>query len=161
VINDCLAGDSLSRTYTPAEYRSALANLPADADQYSSCRDIITGALRESGLSGGKSKPGSASSSGGSWGGGNVPGVPPGVDPLATATDSEKAAIAQAAKSGDEPVILDGTPVDPSELGASGLNSPSDLPTPLLVVLGVLVLGTLAAATRWSIIYVRKHRSAS
>ena len=69
--------------------------------------------------------------------------------------------IASAAKTGAAPLTIDGTPIYPSELGTSGLNDPTDLPTPLLAAMVLLALGTLAAATRWSLTHVRKRRTTS
>ncbi len=160
VIRDCTDDEQLSRTYSPADYRDALASLPADADQYSDCRAAIIAAQRGKGLGG----PGSGSgqnTTGGSWGGAPIPGVPAGVDPLSTASPVEQAAIASAAKTGAAPLTIDGTPIYPSELGTSGLNDPTDLPTPLLAAMVLLALGTLAAATRWSLTHVRKRRTTS
>lgn len=162
VIDDCVANEgSFSRTFTAAEYRDALRNLPADVDQYSDCRQAIQDAQREKGLggSGGSSGSSGSSGSGGSWGGSATPGVPPGVDPLATATPQEKAAIAEAIAEGGDPITLDGQAIDPNKLGSNGINSPLDLPAPLLALVALLVVGIVASATRWSILYVRQRRA--
>ena len=44
ILRDCQDG-SLSGTYTPAEIRDARDNIPADIDQYSDCRDVLSRAL--------------------------------------------------------------------------------------------------------------------
>jgi hypothetical protein len=41
VIQDCADDFQLSRTYSQAEYKQALQDLPADLDEYSPCRDVI------------------------------------------------------------------------------------------------------------------------
>lgn len=156
VFADCEPDDRIDQTHSQADLRAALSSIPADVDQYTECRAAITGALRGGGLAG----PGGAGvATGGSWGGSPIPGVDPGVDPLATATPVEKAAIASAAKTGAAPITIDGRPIYPSELGTSGLSDPTDLPTPLLAVLALLALGAAAAATRWSVSNVRKRRA--
>ena len=53
VINDCTDDEVLSKTYTQKEYRDALAKLPADADQYGNCRDIIARAQEAAATKGG------------------------------------------------------------------------------------------------------------
>ena len=159
VINDCVAGDGLlSRTYTQSEYRSALNQLPADVEQYSPCRDAIRAAARGAGLSG-SSGGGGTPASPGSWGGSPVPGVPVGVDPLATVTPEERAKIATAAETGGGTIALDGRPVDPSALGAATISSPLDLPTPLLLLLVCTAIGVLAIAARGLEPHVRKRRA--
>ncbi|MEI2703268.1 MAG: hypothetical protein V9E83_12825 [Baekduia sp.] len=159
VIADCVAGDGrLSKTYSQADYREALRNLPADADQYSPCRDAIRAAARGSGISrtsGGSGTP----SGGGSWGGSAVPGVPTGVDPLSTKSPEEAAEIAKAAKLGSAPVTLDGRPVDPSKLGAATVTSVTDLPAPLLALLILVSIATVAVLTRTAI-NARQRRAA-
>ena len=47
VINDCTDDEVLSKSYTQKEYRDALANLPADADQYGNCREVIARAQEQ------------------------------------------------------------------------------------------------------------------
>ena len=67
VINDCSDDEVLSKTYTQKEYRDALAQLPADADQYGNCRDIIARAQDAAATKGGSQGGGSdnAASAGG------------------------------------------------------------------------------------------------
>ncbi len=81
-------------------------------------------------------------------------------DPLATATPTEKQAVAQAGKSGSEPVKVGGEVVEPSTLGAgravaAGL---SDLPAPLLAALSLIVLLGLGAIVFVLIPRVRDRR---
>lgn len=160
VIADCVAGDGrLSRTFTQAEYKAALRDLPADADQYSPCRDAIRAAARGAGISGPGSSPGSAPTAGSSWGGAPIPGVPPGVDPLQTATPEETTKIAAASKTGDAALNLDGRPVDPDTLGSSLIGSPFDLPAPLLAVLAAALAGFILTAIRTTAINVGSRRS--
>ena len=65
ILRDCQDG-SLSGTYTPAEIRDARDNIPADIDQYSDCRDVLSRALIARTSGGGGSGGGSPSGGGGS-----------------------------------------------------------------------------------------------
>lgn len=159
VIEDCIATDGeFAQQHSRSDYRKALEQLPADADQYSACRDALRAALRGSGLTGktGSGTPGGTTDNSGSWGGSGVPDVPAGVDPLSTATPEEQAKIAAARKLGSAPITLDGRKV---EAGSGTISSPSDLPTPILIVTILLVAGALAATARWATINVLKRRN--
>jgi hypothetical protein len=161
---DCTDG-TLSGHYSQKDLADALATLPADVDEYSDCRDQI----RRAQLGGGSTSSGGGSNSGGggttgggttgggttgggaTTGGGNgdtgTPDAGPAPDPLASATDAERASFQKAIADGDAPVKLDGRPIYPGALGASKTNGLSDLPTPLLGILALLALGGLGAAS--------------
>lgn len=159
VITDCIATDGeFAQTHSRSDYRKALEQLPADADQYSACRDAIRAALRGSGLAGkgGNGSSGGPSGDSGSWGGSAVPDVPAGVDPLTTATPEEQAKIAAARKLGAAPITLDGRKV---EAGSGTISSPLDLPTPILIVSILLVVAALLATARWATVNVLKRRN--
>jgi hypothetical protein len=50
VLDDCTDDEVMSKTYTQKEYRDALSQLAADADQYGNCRQVISRAqLRAAG----------------------------------------------------------------------------------------------------------------
>ena len=107
VIDDCTDDEILAKTYTQQEYRDALKQLPADADQYGNCRDIIARAQDAAVTKGSKGKPtnsgttttpagtsGSATRGGGSTG---EPSTKPASEQLATASPEDRAAAEQAA----------------------------------------------------------------
>jgi hypothetical protein len=155
VIHDCTDDGQLSKSYSQRDYAEALAHLPADIDEYSDCRDVISRA-RLGGAAGGGiggngtgsgGTGGAAGGTGGTGGGGDdgTGGAGP-VDPLATATPQERAAYAKAVLAGAGPVQLDGRPVTPGNLGGARNTGVSDLPTPLLAILALLAVGGLGAA---------------
>lgn len=61
VIRDCAQDGHLDHHYSNAELRQARDNLPSDLDEYSDCRDVISGAI----TSGGAGGHGGGGSSGG------------------------------------------------------------------------------------------------
>jgi hypothetical protein len=68
VVADCNSHGQLSRTYSPAQLRVALATMPADVKEYTDCFDVIQRALLAQ--LGGSTRPGGPStsqSSGGSF----------------------------------------------------------------------------------------------
>jgi hypothetical protein len=66
VLSDCNAHDALTKTYTVAELRNALATMPATMREYTDCQDVISRALNTALGNGGKSNGASASSGGSS-----------------------------------------------------------------------------------------------
>jgi hypothetical protein len=155
VIKDCADG-SIDKSYSQKDYADALANLPADLDEYTDCRSQIQ--RKQLGGSGSSSSGGGTGGGGGAVGGGTGTGGGTGgngdtgtgggggvVDPLASATEAEKAAFAKAVQAGNDPIQLDGRPIYPGELGAksSGLDQ---LPAPLIAILALVVLAGVGAA---------------
>jgi hypothetical protein len=156
LFRDCGDG-SLDGHYSQKDYADALANLPADLDEYSDCRSQIQRARlggRKSSNSGGGD-----TSSGGGGGISTGPGDPTGggsgdtgtpspatVNPLDTATPAERASFKKAITAGDAPVEVDGRPIDPGALGGAKTNGVADLPAPLLAILALLAIGGLSAA---------------
>jgi hypothetical protein len=126
VIRDCADDGHLSKTYSQADLRKALEDLPTDVDEYTDCRDVIRRA--QLGVAGGGD-----SSSGGTGGSGG-----------ATATPEEKAAFRKAVAEGGKPVVIDGRPITAGALGGSAVSNLFDLPAPLLAVLALLAAGGLA-----------------
>jgi hypothetical protein len=157
VLNDCTDDEVMSKTYTQKEYRDALAQLAADADQYGNCRQVISRAqLRAAG--GGKKKDRGATAAppagGGRTGGGDqtggggdgAVGSAPAGQQLADATPAERRAVDEARNAGRR-FELDKTRVDPTKVGAvPGVSQASDLPTPLVAVLALLLVAALALA---------------
>ena len=156
VIRDCTDDGQLSKSYTQKDYADALAHLPADVDEYSDCRDVLSRA-RLGGAGGGSNNGGSGgggaaggAAGGGSTGGGAAGGDTgtggPAADPFADATPAERASYEKAVLAGAAPVQLDGRPITPGTLGGKTNTGVSDLPTPLLVILALVGLGGLGAA---------------
>ena len=158
LFRDCGDG-SLDGHYSQKDYADALANLPADLDEYSDCRSQIQrarlGGRKSSNTNGG----GSTTSGGGGGGISTGPGGPTGggtgdtgaaapatVNPLDTATPAERASFQKAITAGDAPVEVDGRPIDPGALGGAKTNGVADLPAPLLAILALLAIGGLSAA---------------
>ncbi len=150
VIRDCTDDEVLSKTYTQKEYRDALANLPADADQYGNCRDVIARAQEAAAKKGGSTKQdggngstGAAPGGGGTPGGGETAAPPtsskPAAEQLAQATPDERSAAQEAAKDATLPKV------SASDVAAAPTNdSSADLPTPILVLLALMLAGALA-----------------
>lgn len=153
VIRDCTDDEVMSKTYTQREYRDALRELAADADQYGNCRDIIRRA-QQAALAASRKPKGGGGGGGDSGGGGGAGnggagaiGSAPTNEQLSTATDDERAALDEARAAPAAPVQLDQATIDPAKVGrVPGLSSVSDLPAPLTGLLALLLAGTLAVA---------------
>jgi hypothetical protein len=153
LFKDCGDG-SLDGHYSQKDYANALANLPADLDEYSDCRSQIQRARLGSHKSsnnggGGTGGGGIGTGTGGPTGGGTADtGTPSAatVNPLDTATPAERASFKKAITAGDAPVEVDGRPIDPGALGGAKTNGIADLPAPLLAILALLAIGGLSAA---------------
>ncbi len=154
LLKDACRDSKVNGTYSQKDYRDALANLPSDALQYTDCRDVLLAAQRAAAAAQG----GGGSSSGSTF----VPAA--GGDPLATATPAERAAVTQAvqqaAKQSQAPVIVGGKVLEPSSLGAGRPVSASisDLPTSLLIALGLLSVAVLVAIAVLILPRVRARR---
>lgn len=142
VIKDCTHNGSLTKTYSQRDYDEALANLPADVDEYGDCRQIIRDAQLAAAGGGGGSGSGPA---------GAIPGIS--AAEATPKTAAEKQAIAQATSSGgDTPVQIPGVDGGSSKglvPGASSFSSDglgSGLPTPVIVVLALLGVAALVGA---------------
>lgn len=145
VLNDCTDDEVMSKTFTQKEYRDALAQLQGDTDEYGNCRDVIRRAQLKA-AAGGKKKdttPGAAPAGGGTGGSGAI-GSAPAKDQLLAATPTERKAV-EDARTANRAFEVDNTAVDPSKVGSvPGLTQVSDLPTPLVVVLALLLAAALA-----------------
>ncbi len=148
VLRDCTDDEVMSRTYTQKEYRDALKQLAADADQYGNCRDVIRRA-QQAALAAGKKKDsadGPAASTGpdGDGGAGAI-GSAPAAEQLDRASDTERQALEQARATDTGPVQLDDASVDPAKVGTvPGVGQVADLPAPLAALLALLLAGVLA-----------------
>src|SRR3954465_14546757 len=69
ILRDCADDGVLQGHYSPTELRKARQHIPADADEYTDCRDVLSramaGAIARSGSGSGGSSSGSQSGSGG------------------------------------------------------------------------------------------------
>jgi hypothetical protein len=148
VLNDCTDDEVMSKTYTQKEYRDALSQLAADADQYGNCRQVISRAqLRAAGEKKQGGRAAGAPAGGGTSGGAGAVGSAPAVKQLADATPAERKAVQKARTDAGRPVALDNARVDASKVGTvPGVSQVSDLPAPLVVVLALLLLLALAIA---------------
>jgi hypothetical protein len=157
LFKDCADG-SLDGKYSQKDYANALANLPADLDEYSDCRSQIQRAQLGGGSSsggGGSSSSGGATGAGPTTGGGGTTGggsgdagtaAPSSGNPLDSATAAERASFEKAVAAGNAPVKLDGRPITPGALGGAKANGLADLPAPLLAILALLAIGGIGAA---------------
>ena len=127
----CGTKGQVTGTFTQAEYKEALANIPADADQYSNCRSILEAAQLEAASGSSAISQAQAESI------------------LASATPGEKQAIATAVNktsSGKKAKVGD-VIVDPAAFGtaATATAAVNKLPLPLKIMLVLLGAGSLAA----------------
>ena len=168
VIKDCTRNGTLTKKYSQKAYQEALAELPADVDEYGDCRNIIQNAeLADAaggengagGLSGTFSPPlggptGGASTTSSSGGRSNA--GTHGTDPTAVnpTTPEENAALINATQDGGGPVHVGKDAIQP---GAQNSSFTNHLPTP---VLGVLALLGTAALTAGALALRRKLRKA-
>jgi hypothetical protein len=171
VIKDCADG-SIDKNYSQKDYAQALANLPADLDEYTDCRSQIQRKQLGGASSGGNTGSGGSVGGGGSTGGptGGATGTANGdtgtgagtfqPDPLASATAAERASYHRAVQDGSEPIKLDGRPIYPGNLGSTKSDGLGDLPTPLLGILALLAIGGLGAAGFGTKRLVHGHRPA-
>ena len=148
VINDCTDDEVMARTYTQQEYRDALRDLPADADQYGNCRDIIARAQEAAARKGSKG----AAKKPQEQGDASTAAAPKSSDrsadeQLAAATPADRAAALEAAAVAADDAVGPGSPVAASAVGVKPASTAaSDLPTPVLVLLALLLAGGLALA---------------
>lgn len=141
VILDCSDDGKLSGSYSNQELRGALDKLPGDLDEYSDCRQVISGAIGSGSGSkgpGGDGNGGAGASGGGSGNNGTLSG--------GTAADqqSDQEALAAATKAAEDgSASVAGKQVKPGENGVFDLASAENgVPTPLLLIL--IALGALA-----------------
>ncbi len=163
LLRDACSDEHIDGTYTQAEYKKALDALPTDSDEYTGCREVLQRG-RLAALGAGKHRPtnnggGGAPTSGG--GGGTTGGAghsssgssnaapASNADPLASATPEQRKALAQVGKS-TKPVDVGGQLVQPGALGLGQLSSSGrDVPTPLIVIIGLLAAAALGVGGWW------------
>lgn len=163
ILRDCEDDGTLDPSYRPSELRDAVRNIGTDLDQYSDCRDVISAAVLDavSGGGGGGSEGsgtgavGSRTGTGGLLGTGGGEGTGStgsgggfvGSGPLLTpAGPDEQVALDEIRASAPGPTAVGGRPVElPGNRPLAAIMA-SDLPTPLLVALGLLTAGGFCAA---------------
>jgi hypothetical protein len=130
IIRLCAQGKSLAG-FPPGDYAKALKEISATTEEYSECGQLIRAAQQ-------------AAASGKGGGSGGAGALPTAV----TATPAEQRSIAGAAKSGSAPVSLGGQVIHPGVVHANIASAFSTLPTPLLALLGFVLVCLLALAAR-------------
>ena len=173
LLRDACRDEHIDGTYTQAQYRQALDQLPADSDEYTGCREVLQrgrlaalgagkrrssgggstgggGSAGSSGSSGGSGPTGSAGSSGSSGGPGSSGSSGAAkADPLASATPKQRRALAQAGKSA-KAVDVGGQLVQPSAVGLGDLSAAGrDVPTPVIALVCLLAACALGAGGWW------------
>jgi hypothetical protein len=129
--------------YSQSDYRKALNEIEADAEEYGDCGERIR-AAQEAAATGGAGGAGGAGSSGGGAGGGAAP-------VALTATPSQQRAIAKATSARPEPIALGGHEIHPGVVHVDVASALSKLPSPLMATLAFLlacVLSFLGYAVR-------------
>ncbi len=142
IVRDCQHSQTgyLTGAYTKAQLRKALNNLPGDAAEYTGCYDQIKQALRDAELDGGSGQNGAGG------GGGTQSGLVGGADGGGigqTPSGGGGGSAAPQHVGTRAPVALAGVSVQPGTIPELGRNAHT-LPTPLLVLLVLLGVGTLA-----------------
>jgi hypothetical protein len=133
-IRDCTWDGDLDKQYSNAELRKALDDLPTDQDEYSNCREILSGAITSGSDKGGGRPTAGADGSP----------LPP-EETTARAKDTEDLAAITADPEKNPPSVeVAGEEVEPGSNGLFDLASASnDLPMPLLVALIALLVVAL------------------
>jgi hypothetical protein len=133
VVADCNDDGKLDEPYTNAQLRKALDNIPTDIDEYTNCREIISGAI-----TGGSDKGGNRPTQGAD----GSP-LPPEEHAARTKDNEDLAAITADPETNPPSVKVGEEEVEPGSNGLFDLASASnDLPVPLLVAL--IALGLVA-----------------
>jgi hypothetical protein len=163
LLRDACGDEHIDGTYTQAEYKKALDQLPTDSDEYTGCREVLQRG-RLAALGAGKRRPANNGGGGGVGGGGTAggsgsaghgssgsPTAAPAsnADPLASATPEQRKALAQVGKS-TKPVDVGGQLVQPGALGLGQLSSSGrNVPTPLIAIIGLLAAAALGVGGWW------------
>jgi len=167
ILRDCADDDILQGSYPATKMRDALNNMPAELEEYSKCRDILSREIAQKTAS---TKPGddgdSAGAGNGGGGGGTNRGgggggtTPTGPDATATpsapqrtgkdvgvqmgpSTPQDWKAIDGAIDKGGDAVAINGRPISPAvSVGRNGM------PGSVIVVLALLAAAGLAVTAR-------------
>jgi len=159
ILRDCADDGIIQGSYTASEMRDARSNMPAELDEYSDCRDVLsreisakTAGTKETGGGGGGDTSGgggTTSGTGGSTGGTTssdpAPAptqAPTGRDPgiqVGPSTPDDFNAIDAATRTGSAPIKVSGREISPAaSVGRNGL------PGTVIAVLALLAAAGLA-----------------
>ena len=161
LLRDACGDEHIDGTYTQAQYKKALEQLPTDSDEYTGCREVLQrgrlaalGASKSRGGGGGSSATGGGTAGGsGSSGGGSSGSAGAShagnADPLASATPEQRKALARVAKSA-KPVDIGGELVQPGALGLGQLSGARrNVPAPLVALICLLAASALGVGGWW------------
>jgi hypothetical protein len=138
IINRCGRGESLAG-YTVKQYQQALKEMETEVIEYSNCAELISQAelaasQKHHGGSEGGGTTGSGAGTRGSPGGGTSAPVTP--------TPTEERELAQARRRANVPVQLGpGETVAPGVVHSNLASAASNLPTPVLIVIALVLAG--------------------
>jgi hypothetical protein len=156
---DACRDEHIDGTYTQAQYKQALDQIPSDSDEYSACRDVLErGRLaalgnkhKSRGTTGnvGTGNGGSGGSAGGGSSSGSSASAAPAADPLAGASPAQRKALSKAGRS-SKAVKIGGKLVKPGALGVGALaGSGHSVPTTLAALIALLAASALAGGGWW------------
>jgi hypothetical protein len=162
LLRDACRDEHIDGTYTQAQYKKALDQLPTDSDEYTGCREVLqrgrlaalAAGKRKGGGGGGSTGAGAGTAGGsGSSGGGSAGSSGASragsADPLASATPEQRKAVAQAGTSA-KPVNVGGELVQPGALGLGELSGAGRaVPTPLVALICLLAASALGTGGWW------------
>jgi hypothetical protein len=164
LLRDACGDEHIEGTYTQAEYKKALDQLPTDSDEYTGCREVLqrgrlaalgAGKPRNNGGGGATGTGGGGGTAGGSGAAGHGSSASPSAapssnaDPLASATPEQRKALAQVGKS-TKPVDVGGQLVQPGALGLGQMSSAGrDVPTPMIALICLLAATALGVGGWW------------
>jgi hypothetical protein len=135
-VRDCAQNGVLDRKYSNAELQRALDRIPGDLDEYSNCRELISGAITS-----GSDKGGNRPATGGGADGSALPAE----EQAARGKDNEDLAAITGDPVENRPSVdVGGERVEPGSNGLFDLATESnELPVPLLVALIALAVVAL------------------
>jgi hypothetical protein len=150
VLDDCQDG-RIDKKYSDGDLRQAIEDMPADLDEYTSCREVIRSA-QQGVRGGGGSGPGSNFKDAGGYGAlpageGGLPLGPDSkpIDPQSIASDEEKADIDRARKGEGLADRTAGAQQAPRSAGVAPDDSGAGIPTPLVILLALVAGGAFIA----------------
>jgi hypothetical protein len=142
ILRDCEDDGQLQGHYTPAELRKARSNIPTDTDEYTNCRDVLAQAATR-----GVANRGGAPGGGDAASGTDEPGASS-DEVVPVGNDADRAVIASAAAKGAPGSLsVGGRSVVPGAAGLTADAPRNDIPAALLIVLVLMAVATIAAAT--------------
>jgi hypothetical protein len=140
VVRDCASDGSVDGNYSDADKRAALGQIPADLDEYSNCRSVISGSI---GGGSGKAKASDNGSGGGAVAAGAAGAA--GGAKVTKSVSKHKKSAERAKKRKKTEAVLGDRQVDPRNAGVfKAADTNNGLPTPVLLAL--IALGVLCVA---------------